>query len=329
MSEIESGAGASCPLHPEFQAVSTCSRCGNFMCRTCGEGGSQAWCPACRERAGVGQSFALTRENWSISGLLELSWAGFKREWVMLCVGVLIVLAASFAGQVFSQIFSLIGGAVDNLAVTILAVVLGMVASYVIQGAVTLGFLRMSMDVLNGQRAELGRVFSQFGKVLPYLGALLLSFVLIVPLLVLIVVGAVGAGLATGTVSYEQLTALADLTGGELDAAVRSLAPGFAVMGVTALALYIFPGAWLLTPLVLMQPEMARTESPGAVETLRRCFVYAKGQRLAIVGTLLLGGVMLTAGVFACCVGWIPALGLFQLMLAGLHLALSNGAEEA
>ncbi|AKQ69739.1 Membrane glycoprotein [Myxococcus hansupus] len=327
MAETEFEAGASCPLHPAFQAVGTCTRCGNFMCRTCSQGGSQAWCPACLEREGMGRSFPLNRENWSVGGLLELSWEAFKREWVMLSVGVLIFMAASFVGQVFSQILSLIGGLVDNVAVLVVAFLIGTLGSYVIQGAVTLGFLRMSMDVLNGQRADLARMFSQFGKVPAYLGTLVLSILLVTPLLVLIVAGSVGAGLATGSVSWSELVAILDLPEAELGGAIAGLLPTFTVMGVTALALYCFPGAWLLTPLVLLQPELARTDSPRVVETLRRCFAYAKGERLPIVGVLLLGGLFMCVGFLLCCLPVVPALGLFQLMLAGLYLALSNSAE--
>lgn len=329
MAETEFTSGASCPLHPGFEAVGTCSRCGNFMCRTCSEGGSQAWCPACRQREGVGQAFPLNRENWSVSGLMDLSWDAFKREWVMLCVGVLIFLAGSFAGQVVSQLFTMFSGLTESVVVIVLGFVIGMIGSYAIQGAVTLGFLRMCMDVLDGRRADLGRMFSQFGKIPAYLGTLFLSFLLMLPLLVLIVVGAVGAGLATGTLSWSELWALKDLPPAEMDAALRPMVPGFAVMGLVALALYIFPGGWLLTPLILMQPELARTESPGAVETLRRCFAYSRGQRLPMVGTVLLGGLLAMVSVFLCCLPVIPALGFLQLLMAGLALALSNGAEEA
>ncbi|AEI63300.1 hypothetical protein [Corallococcus macrosporus] len=329
MAETEFTSGASCPLHPGFEAVGTCARCGNFMCRTCSQGGSQAWCPTCRQREGAGQAFPLNRENWGISGLLDVCWAAFKREWVMLCVGVLIFIAASIAGQVVSQIFSVVAGVVDNVAITVLAILLGTIASYVIQGGVTLGFLRMCMDVLAGQRADLGRLFSQFHKVPAYVGTLFLSFVLMVPLLLLIVIVAVGAGLATGTVSWAELVGLGDLSSSELDSALRPMLPGLAVMGLVAFALYIFPGGWLLAPLILMQPELARTDSPRVVETLRRCFVYARGQRLAMVGTLLLGGLITVVGVFLCCVPVIPATSFLYLLLAGLSLTLSRGAEEA
>lgn len=329
MAETDFTSGASCPLHPGFEAVGTCSRCGNFMCRTCSEGGSKAWCPTCLQREGMGQAFPLNRENWSVSGLWDVSWDAFKREWVMLCVGVLIFLAGSFAGQVVSQLFSVVSGVTESVAITVLGFIVGMIGSYAIQGAITLGFLRMCMDVLNGQRADLGRMFSQFGKVPTYLGTLFLSFLVMLPLLLLIVVAAVGAGLATGTVSWSEAMALKDLPPSELNAAMMSMVPGLAVMGIVAIALYIFPGAWLLTPLILMQPELARTESPGAVETLRRCFAYARGQRLPMLGTVLLGGVLTGASVLLCCLPVIPALGFFQLVLAGLALSLSNGAEEA
>ncbi len=43
-------AGACCASHPEVAALLVCSRCGSFMCSTCGSGGRE--CSACRARIG-------------------------------------------------------------------------------------------------------------------------------------------------------------------------------------------------------------------------------------------------------------------------------------
>jgi hypothetical protein len=328
------GAGALCPLHPEQRASRTCQRCGNFMCDTCSEGGMQLTCPSCRERAGLGHAFALSREQWSVGALLETCWDAFKREWVMICVGVLIVIAGSLVGNVISQILSFIGGMADHWAVTGLFLVIGFIVSTVVQGLVSLGFMRMLFDALDGRRADVGRMFTQFHKAVPYLLTTLLTFALMIPVVVLIFGGALGAAALTGGLDAIRNADWMGANGGqdtsaELVRVLGSLGPSLAMMIVVGGALYVFPGLWLMLPLMLVQPEMARSENPNPIETLRRCFAYARGQRLSMTGTLLLGGVITLAGFLFCCVGVLPAAAFFQLLLAGLYLALSNGVEEA
>lgn len=327
------GAGALCPLHPERTASSTCTRCGNFMCERCTERGTQAMCPSCRERAGMGvQAFALSRDNWSVGALLEVCWEAFKREWVMITVGVLIVLAGSMVGSIVSQILGAIGGIADHWAITGLFLVIGYILSTVVQGLVSLGFLRMLFDVLQGQRADVGRIFTQFHKAVPYLLTTLLIFALVLPLIVLVLGGALGAAAITGGLSGLQdvdWTALGgDNAGEELVRSFGSLGPSLAAMLLVGFGLYIFPGLWLILPLLLVQPALAHSEHPTPMETLRRCFAYARGERLSLVGVSLLGAVIGMAGFLACCVGILPAMGLVQLMMAGVYLTLSNGAEE-
>ncbi|WP_164011559.1 hypothetical protein [Pyxidicoccus trucidator] len=327
------GAGALCPLHPERMASGTCTRCGNFMCETCSERGTQAMCPGCRERAGLGaQAFTLNRENWSVGALLEVCWEAFKREWVMITVGVLIVMAGSIVGSIVSQILGVIGGVADHWAVTGLFLVIGYIVSTVVQGLVSLGFLRMLFDVLEGQRADVGRMFTQFHKAVPYLLTTLLIFALFIPLLLLVFGGALGAAAITGGLSSLQnvdWTAMGgDSASEEVARNIGSLGPSLVVAGLVGFGLYIFPGMWLILPMLLVQPALARSENPTPMETLRRCFAYARGERWSLVGVSLLGGAIGIAGFLACCVGVLPAVGLFQLLVAGVYLALSNGAEE-
>jgi hypothetical protein len=326
------GAGAFCPLHPERAASRTCTRCGNFMCDTCSEGGLQAWCPTCRERTGVGQAFALSRDNWSVGALLETCWAAFKREWVMICVGVLIVVAGSIVGNIVSQILSFIGGLVDHWAVMGLFLILGFILSSVVQGLVTIGFMRMLFDVLDGRRADVGRMFTQFHKAIPYLLTTLLTFAVMVPVGLLVLGAMLGAAALTGGLGALQSVNWTALEGAgaseEVMRSIGALGPSLAAATLVGGALYVFPGMWLIMPLVLVQPELAHSENPTAMGTLRRCFAYARGQRLPMVGVFLLGGVIAIAGVMACCVGILPAMGLFQLMIAGLYLTLRNGVEE-
>lgn len=325
-SDFGRGRGASCPLHPDHLAQRTCTRCGNFMCDTCSEHGTQAHCPTCREREGLGRAFPLDRENWSIGGLVEVCWDRFKREWVMLSVAAIIFFAASMMGSFLSQMLSFVGGLSGSTTVIVLTTIVGAVASWVIQGMVSLGITRMCLDVLQGQRADLGRMFSQLSKLVPYLLTMLLSFVVMFPVIILCVGVALAVFVGMSGVSLSEL----DWNSSEaLAGTMTNTSPGvFLATFAVGIGLYIFPGMWLIMPLVLVQPAIANEEAPGPVETLKRCFAAAKGQRLGMFGTMALGMVALIVGVILCCLPVLPALGFFQLLLCGLYLALSKGAEE-
>ncbi|NVJ25151.1 hypothetical protein HUW62_28385 [Myxococcus sp. AM011] len=325
-SDFGRGRGASCPLHPDHLAQRTCTRCGNFMCDTCSEHGAQAHCPTCREREGLGRAFPLDRGNWSIGDLVEVCWDRFKREWVMLSVAAIIFFAASIMGSFISQMLSFIGGMAGSTTVIVLTTIVGTVASYVIQGMVGLGFTRMCLDVLQGQRADLGRMFSQLPKLVPYLLTMLLSFAVMLPVIILCVGVALAVFVGMSGVSLAEL----DLDSTEsFTRAVTNTSPQvFVATFAVGIGLYIFPGMWLIMPLVLVQPAIANEEAPGPVETLKRCFAAAKGQRLGMFGTMALGCVGLMVGIILCCLPVLPALGFFQLLLCGLYLSLSKGAEE-
>ncbi|NTX10123.1 hypothetical protein HUA74_28460 [Myxococcus sp. CA051A] len=324
-SDFGRGRGAMCPLHPDHLAQRTCTRCGNFMCDTCSEGGTQVHCPTCREREGLGQAFPLDRHNWSVGGLLEVCWERFKREWVMLSVGAILFFAAAMVGSFVSQILSFIGGLSGSTTVTVLMVIVGTVLSWVIQGMGTLGITRMCLDVLQGQRADLGRMFSQLSKLVPYLLTLLLSFAVMLPVIILCFGAALAVFVGMSGVSLAEVGSSEEA----INAVISNTPPHVLVVAfVVGAGLYIFPGLWLVMPLVLMQPALVDAENPGPVETLKRCFAAAQGQRLGMLGTLFIGAVIFIVGIFLCCLPGIPALAFFQLLLAGLYLSLSKGAEE-
>lgn len=326
MSETDFGGarGATCPLHPERLASRTCTRCGNFMCDTCSEEGTQTQCPNCRAREGVGRRFPLDRHNWSIVGLVESCWEGFKREWVLLSVGAFLFFAASIMGSLISQLLSFIGGASGSTVFMGLMVIVGTLGSWVVQGIATLGLLRICLDVLNGQRADMGRFFSQLNKLLPYLLTLLLSILLMLPVVILCLGGALVTLIAMSDFALSEL-----FTSDVLMEALTGASPQtYLAMGAVGFLLYLGPGLWLTMPLVLMQPALVATDNPSPVETLRRCFTYAKGQRLPMFGVMAIGVCFLLIGVMLCCLPGLPAMAFFQLMLAGLYLSLSRGAEE-
>ncbi|QSQ21004.1 hypothetical protein JY651_38260 [Pyxidicoccus parkwayensis] len=328
------GVGALCAIHPERAASRICSRCANFMCEVCSDSGTQAMCPTCRERTGLNaRNFPLSRDNWSMGALLETCWEAFTREWVMISVGVLIFFAGSVAGNVVSRALNTVGGLSDHWAINGVFFVAGLILSTVVQGLVTLGLMRMLFDVLEGRRVEVERIFTQFHKAVPLLLTTLLIYALMLPLFVLVIGGMLGALAITGGLDAIRSADWMGVSGGndpsaELIRVLGTLGPSMGLMVLVGFALYVFPGMWLMMPLTLVQPELARSENPQPLEVLRRCFAYSRGQRLPMVGIFLFGGVLVAAGVCLCCVGAIPAMGLFQLLIAGLYLTLSKGGAE-
>ncbi|RYZ38559.1 MAG: hypothetical protein EOO71_23495 [Myxococcaceae bacterium] len=325
MSDMDFGRGpeASCALHPEQVATGTCARCGNFMCATCSEGGTSPRCPTCRAR--FGSTFPLHRENWSIGKLWEVCWPIFQREWGMLSLGVLITFGVSIGAQLLVTLGQSIGSALDSTVLAVLLSLVGFAAQLVVQGLVQLGLLRMCFDVLQGGRADVARLFSQMHKVGPYLLTMLVVVALIVvPLFILGALGflvAMGAGFAD---------AMPWNTGGDMSSAQRwdAVAPVLAVMGGVG-AVLLIPFIYVTLPLYFVQPELAYEDvPPGPMQVLRRCWEYARGQRLSMVGMGFIVGLIAVAGFFACCVGLVPASALAQLLIAGMYLALRPRSDE-
>jgi hypothetical protein len=299
-----SGQGASCALHPDQQATRTCERCGNFMCVVCTQGGEQVTCPTCRERTGEGQGFPLRRDTWNFNKLWEYSLALFKVHWLILSAAVLIVGGIGIVVNLISQLLPLIGNAVDSQAVTVILTVVAAVVQNVIQGVLGIGLARMVLDVLQGKPPDIGRVFSQFHKAGTYFVTLLI--VMVCALVPVGVITAMIVGLMT---------------------AFKNSGPAIAIAIALGVLAFI-PLIYVALPLVLLQPEMAfRDQLPSPMQLLRNCFSYARGERLNILGVQLIGGLIVFAGVLACCIGAVPAAALSSLLTTGLYLALSNGGN--
>jgi hypothetical protein len=296
------GHGAWCALHPDQQATRTCARCGNFMCIVCSQGGEHTICPTCRERMGEGQGFPLRRDTWSFNALWDYCFAAFKQHWLIISAAILIVGGIGVLTNLVTRLVPLIGNLVDSEAVTVILTIVATVAQNVVQGVLGLGLSRMLLDVLQGKPPNIERVFSQFHKAGTYLLTLLLIL-----LFALVPIGGVTA-IIVGLVS-----------------ASREAGPVIAI-GIGVLA--FIPLIYFVLPLVMLQPEMAfREQLPSPMQLLRNCYSYARGERLNILGVQLIGGLLVFAGLLACCIGAVPAAGLSSLLTTGLYLALSNGGE--
>lgn len=301
-------AGAVCPRHPDLDARRTCMRCGTFMCDTCSEGGTQALCPECRERAGL-RPFPLQRANWNFGALWDVCWEAFKRDWLMLSLSALCLMVLSLIVQVVSGVLPLLGTALDSTALYGVLYVIGTGIQTVVQGVLALGFLRICFEVLQGQKADVGRLFSQLHKTGTYFVSVLLVVLMVG--LPMAVVGGVVAGVlyALGGFGNEALM--------------------FGAFGGAFLVMFPFL-VYFTIPLWLMQPALALEDAPiSPTDLIRHCYTVARGERLPMFGVMMVGVLVMVAGLMACCVGIIPASALFQLLLAGLYLALRDEGDGA
>jgi hypothetical protein len=299
------GANALCPRHPNLNAARTCTRCGTFMCDICSEDGTETMCLDCRERTGL-KAFPFDRGNWSFSGLWDYSWNAFQRDWLMLALGALVLFGISFVVQIVAGMLPLIGRAMDNTPLTIVLQAMGMATQVVVQGVLTLGYIRMCADVIEGQKADIGKLFSQLHKTGTYFVTMLLVVLMIAIPMAVVFGGLVGMASAMGLRGESML--------------IRVILPSSLVL--------IGPALYFVLPLYMLQPAIALRENVSAMETIRHCYAVARGERLSILGVGFVSGLVMLAGFIACCVGFLPAMGLAQLLMVGLYLALRNEGSD-
>jgi hypothetical protein len=254
--------------------------------------------------AAAAPAFALTREQWTFGALWDHSLASFQREWVGLSAAALVMMLAlngiSVAGAIVVALFDALTGAGEDLTLGS-AVVSGllMVVQFLAQCALSLGLMRIALDVLHGEKADVARLFSQLRKGPAYLGAMLATMVLM--LLPYGLLGAAGYALHTqGLLSETQLIGA----------------------GIVAFLLLMVPFTYVFLPTYFLPVELALEDRPQLLQAVRTCYRVAQGNRLSMLGVSLLAGVLLMVGFIMCLVGVFPALGFMNLLLGGLYLAL-------
>ncbi|AGC41723.1 hypothetical protein MYSTI_00365 [Myxococcus stipitatus DSM 14675] len=310
-----------CPLHPENLAQRTCTRCGNFMCDLCGEHGTQSQCPSCRKREG--RTFPLDRDNWTISGLFEVAWEAFKREWVMLTVCSLLFLMGIAVGGAISEVMKLIGEKMGGAA-SVVFILMGTVLSWVVQGVAIMGMMRVCLDVIQGQRADVGRLFSQVSKVGTYVVSNLLAVAIFLPVILLCMAVMAGALVAVAGISLTDLSSVSDFK------QLMEMTQATVLLAAVGLCILIIaiPSIWMGMPLALVSVALADTDNPNVMDVIRKCFGYAKGQRLSMFGVAFLATLILIVSFLLCCLPMIPAMGFFYVLFAGLYLSLSRGEQR-
>jgi hypothetical protein len=314
------GFGAKCAIHPERLASRTCSRCGNFACDECTRQGTEAMCPACRSLTGA-DAFPFTRDSYSFDGIWNFALEKWKKDWVMLSVVVLILMAVGMVIGVFNSLFQTIARAIVGdrgtaglVYITVVSFVMSQVVSMIAQGAFQMGMIRIFIDVLNGRKADVGRIMTQLPKLGRYiLQMLLIQLMIVLPMalymLALVAVAAVVSGISPTDIQH-------------LPKAMRGAGIGVLILGGLALIpVFIYVGL----PLMFANMELVYGDSTP-VESIRRAFLIAKGHRPSIFGFGAIGTLIVIVGFFACCIGVLPAVSLTYLLLIGLYLALRNGS---
>ncbi len=307
--------GARCAAHLSAPAERVCARCGAFMCGACVAEGDGLHCPQCLERLGADR-FPLSRDDWSFGRLWHHAWESWKREWVILTVGVLVVYAISFglslAGEFVQALFvggaGVVAGDDAGLATGLSVAGVGVMVvvnllQTLITGVLLLGQYRMCFDVLLGRPAELRCLFSQFGKILTlFLQQVVVFFAVSLPVVVLI---AVGFGLAAAGVDEDML-----------------------LWGATFLMLVLFvPFMWYVLGFFFAKYELAHHDDIGAIESIVASFRIVRGVRLETFGVSFVAGLLVLGGLLACCVGIIPAASLSYTLVCALYLTLRQGME--
>lgn len=310
-----------CPVHPDRLAGRTCARCGNFMCDECSGGGAETQCPSCRAKTGA-DTFPISRSDITFQKVWELSFDMWKREWLMLSVAALLFIVASMAsgiiGNVLQAIFKLLlpSGAAYYVGLAI-AQLLSMVLSAFVSGVAQMGLFRICINVLHGQKADINQLFVELPKLPRYVGNLALMYVGIgVPLLVYY-------GAIVGV--YVAINGSSGLSFADPEQLLSNNLGLLGVMGFASLLIAV-PFIWVVLPMYFNALEIVHGNA-GAIDTFRRVFELIRGYRMLTFGTALMFSLVIIAGFFACCVGFLPAFALAELMLTALYLGLRNGSS--
>ena len=293
--------GARCAEHPELPAHAVCARCGNFMCATCSQQGRAEHCTQCRGRSGA-SSFPFSRDRFSLEDLIRYSWDRFKVQWLLLSLSSLVFLAViygiAFAGS-FTAMFMVSTMAPDPAqAIAFTWIVQGViqVAQTVVQMWLQLGFFALILDVLQGRDAEIGVVFSRLGRMPAAIVQILVIYAVIIV-----------AAAPIAAVVYV-------VSGADMD---RML-----MLGLAAGAVILIPLSYVLLGMAFAMIELVHNPTIGAMAAIRASFDIVRGRRWIVLGTALVSGIVMFAGMLACCVGFIPSMALGSMIFASLYLSL-------
>jgi hypothetical protein len=315
--------GAQCAIHTGVGAPSVCARCGNFMCTACSVNQTERLCPTCRALT-QGSDFPLGPDA-DFDQVWNYCFERFKAEWLMLSVGVLLFVGVAMMAGLMSNIITTIINKVMNLQVDparpfanlrdfaisngLTQVTAGLL-NIPITGVGLIGIYRMCLDVLDGRKADVGRMFTQL-NLLPKYVVLQLIMYAVITVPTYIAMAVLGfLSLKVGGLGFS------DLDGGSLRQWLTSPGPFIVAGGLLAMVaalLYVLP----LT--IFGVPELLVSQC-NPLEAIRRAWQMADGQRLRLVGYSFVGAAVMLVGALACCVGMLPASALLYMLWLSVFL---------
>ncbi|MFO0601184.1 MAG: hypothetical protein U0228_38095 [Myxococcaceae bacterium] len=322
------GVGAQCAVHVGIAAPATCARCGNFMCLTCSENGSQRECPSCRALRPT--DFPLNADA-RFRQLWDYSFAAFQREWLMLSISMLVFVGIAVVGgglaSVLSQVADKLLGIPYNPARPF-DDPRAFLQNYLVQQVVTpfitipvnafalTGVYRVLLDVLRGRKADVNRLFVRF-DLFPRFAAVHVLVWALTSLPMVIFFSLVG--FVTLKVAG---TSLDDSPQMFLRALLR---PRPLAVMTSGWLVYVVVLLWLL-PLFFFAPLEMLVSECQPLEALRRAAMLGVGERLRLLGYTLLSMAMMIAGVVGCFVGVLPAAAFASLLWCALFLVIRKGS---
>lgn len=310
-------AGARCGRHPDSEAHATCKRCGNFMCRMCSREGSSPTCVTCLERGAA--RFPLTRDGYTLDGLLSYSIDRFKEHWVTLCVATLIFFGVTFGMYFVSNVLTVLitASGEDSFAAMMAAQWTGALIQMVLQIWIQMGLMAICLDVLEGREVDLTRLFSQADKLL---GAILVSFIynlvgiaFFLPVIGVAFYFVLQLGVTMVMDPAEMLDAVSGLPWLELSAGALLLS---------------IPYTYIMLGLTYAVPVMVH-RGHGPIDGIREGWRLARGKRMSMLGILSVAMLIGMAGVVACCVGVVVTVPAATVLFMALYLALENDPRAA
>jgi len=324
--------GAQCAIHPGIGANFVCARCGNFMCASCSHNGSEQQCPTCRSLFPIDFPYDA---NADLSTLWGHTSTVFQRELAMCVVAAIVFMVFAFAGGLASNVVNSIIGSILGINVDsdhpfanvramgfsfLISQVVGTVINLAVQGVALVGFYRLLMDVLVGKKADISRMFSQLHLLPQYIVLqIILFFVITIPTLIYFgMVALLGARMVG--VSWRGLS---DFRPEQL------LSPALlGLFGLFAASFVVYMVAMVVVlPVTLFATPELIVGQCGPVEALKRAWELGEGQRLRTCGYSFVVGVLIIAGVMACCVGIVVAIPVAYMLLLSLFLALRKSSS--
>ncbi|MGV3624955.1 MAG: hypothetical protein ACO1OB_29310 [Archangium sp.] len=319
---------ALCAIHQGVPATVVCARCGNFMCSTCSENGTQVNCPACR--ALNTDTFPYNADA-TLSELLNNAIEVFKRDPANILIGLVvffgITMAGSFVAQIISTVVTNVVGAtydqtnplkdLGKFVVAIgLAQAIAMAVNLITQALALSGYYRLLMDALIGRKADVSRMFSKLKDVGQFvILQLLQALIFTVPFLLIFGVVAFVAVRNAGF-SFSNPSAFRP------ESLVTPV--NMALFAGTVLLIMVF--SVVVLPVTLFSVPELLIGNCTPIEAIRRSWALSDGQRLRVLGYTLVGSLLMMVGFIACCVGLFAAMPVYYLLILSLYLALRNSS---